>query len=239
MSEARRFVERLKPRQLEEIGSAYLSQLSEEARKSPRFTDKLPHNFELLGLIRLVFPNASIVHVRRDPLDNCLSMFKANFAAEKLAFTYDLTDLGRYHNLYRRLMNHWRSVMTGQFFEIDYEALVSDPEPATRALFDYCGLDWSPDVLAIEKSTREVQTIASPRSVGPSTPARSAPHRVTATGSTRCGQRSRNTRAEWSPAAPVFRRAAHGPRRPAPRYSPNRSASASGARAALQPAHRR
>ena len=87
-------------------------------------------------------------------------MFKANFAAEKLAFTYDLTDLGRYHNLYRRLMNHWRSVMPGQFFEIDYEALVSDPEPATKALFDYCGLDWSPDVLAIEKSTREVQTMS-------------------------------------------------------------------------------
>jgi len=156
--EANQFMNRLKRGALEEIGSAYLSQLSLEARRSRRVTDKMPHNFRLVGLIRLVFPNARIIHVRRDPLDTCLSMFKANFSAANLDFSRDLVTTGRYYNLYRRLMQHWRVAMPGQFFEIDYEALVSDPETSTRALFEYCGLDWSPDVLYIEKSTREVKT---------------------------------------------------------------------------------
>jgi len=156
--EAQLFIDRLNGGVLREIGSAYLSRLPDAARKKKQVTDKMPHNFRLIGLIRLVFPNARIVHVRRDVVDTCLSMFKANFEMPDLGFTNNLTTLGRYHNLYRRLMNHWRAVLPGQFFEIDYEALVSDPETSTKALFDYCGLDWSPDVLQVEKSTREVVT---------------------------------------------------------------------------------
>jgi sulfotransferase family protein len=114
----------------------------------------------MLGLIRLVFPNARIIHVRRDPLDNCLSMFKSNFASELLAFSFDLAELGRYYNLYRGLMQHWRTVLPGQFFEIDYEALVTEPEVTTKALFQYCGLDWSPDVLEIADNRREVRTMS-------------------------------------------------------------------------------
>ena len=55
-------------------------------------------------------------------------------------------------------MNHWRAVLPGQFFEMDYETLVSDPEISTKALFDYCELDWRPEVLEVEQSTREVTT---------------------------------------------------------------------------------
>jgi tetratricopeptide (TPR) repeat protein len=160
IAEAQRFVERLKPRHLEEIGTSYLAQLVDEAKKSARVTDKMPHNFRMLGLIRLVFPNAKIVHVRRDPLDNCLSMFKSNFAAEMLAFSFDLVELGRYYNLYRGLMHHWRAVLPGQFFEVDYEALVTEPETTSKALFHYCELDWSPDVLDIEDNRREVRTMS-------------------------------------------------------------------------------
>ena len=160
ITEAKRFVEHLKPRHLEEIGASYLAQLAESAKSSPRFTDKNPHNFRMLGLIRLVFPDAKIVHVRRDPLDNCLSMFKANFAAEALAFSHDLADLGHYYNLYRALTQHWRDVLPGQFFEINYETLVTEPEVTTKALFQYCELDWSPDVLAIEDNRREVRTMS-------------------------------------------------------------------------------
>ena len=156
--EAESFAKRLTAPLLAEIGSSYLSQLGAAAKASLFMTDKMPHNFRLVGLIRLVFPNARIVHVRRDPLDNCLSLFKANLGSEALAFSRDLVELGRYYNLYRRLMAHWRATLPGEFFEIDYEALVSDPETATRALFSYCGLHWSPEVLAIEDSRREVMT---------------------------------------------------------------------------------
>jgi tetratricopeptide (TPR) repeat protein len=156
--EARLFGERLKPKHLAEIGATYLDRLDAAARSAPRFTDKMPHNFRLVGLIRLVFPSAKIIHIRRDPVDNCLSMFKANFGADGLAFSFDLVELGTYYNLYRSLMRHWRRVMPGEFFEIDYEALVSNPEDTTRALFDYCELDWTPEVLDVQESRREVRT---------------------------------------------------------------------------------
>jgi tetratricopeptide (TPR) repeat protein len=158
--EARQFVHRIKARQLEEIGASYVSMLDGETRSATRFTDKLPNNFTILGLIRLVFPNAKIVHVRRNPLDNCLSLFKSKFSADGLVFSNDLTELGHYYNLYRDLMQHWRTVVPGEFFEIDYEHLVSDPGTATRALFAYCDLEWSPDVLSIENSRREVKTMS-------------------------------------------------------------------------------
>ena len=81
-------------------GRTYLDWLPAEAKLKPRVTDKMPHNFRFVGLIRLVFPNARIVHVRRDPLDNCLSIFKTLHVAPPSA-RHDLTELGRYYNLYR------------------------------------------------------------------------------------------------------------------------------------------
>lgn len=156
--DAAKFVERVKAKDWAEIGSTYLQRLVDDARNSPRMTDKMPHNFRLLPVIRLALPNAKIVHVRRDPVDNCLSMFKADFAADALGFAFDLVELGHYYNFYRRLMQHWRSVLPGQFFEVDYEALVSDPENTTRALFAYCDLEWSPQVISIEENRREVRT---------------------------------------------------------------------------------
>ena len=160
ISNAQQFVERLDAPKLRRIGESYIELLGDAARKAPRVTDKLPHNFRLIGLIRLAFPEASIVHIRRDPLDNCLSIFKANFLVADHPYTADLTEIGRYYNLYRGLMEHWRGVLPGGFFEIDYEALVSGPEAATRRLFEYCRLDWSPDVLDIGQNRREVRTIS-------------------------------------------------------------------------------
>jgi Tfp pilus assembly protein PilF len=140
------------------IGRTYLGWLPAAARSSRRATDKLPQNFRYLGLIRLIFPNAKIIHVHRDPLDNCLSLFKGRFAGSALGFSYDLTELGRYYNLYRDVMRHWHEVMPGDIFDLGYEELVSDPQATSQRLFDHCGLPWTPDVLAVQESRREVRT---------------------------------------------------------------------------------
>lgn len=140
------------------IGRTYLGWLPPAAKAVLHVTDKLPQNFRYLGLIRLVFPNARIIHIHRDPLDNCLSMFKGRFAGSALGFSYDLTELGRYYNLYRGLMGHWHTVMPGDIFDLSYEDLVSDPEATTRRLFAHCDLPWTPEVLAAHESRREVRT---------------------------------------------------------------------------------
>ena len=140
------------------IGRTYLGWLPEEARRTGHVTDKLPANFRYLGLIRLAFPNARIVHIHRDPVDNCLSIYKARFAGSALGYGYDLTELGRYYNLYRGLMHHWKNVLPGEVFDLSYEDLVTEPEAASRRLFEFCGVTWTPEVLQFHESHREVRT---------------------------------------------------------------------------------
>ncbi|MEQ1901588.1 MAG: sulfotransferase [Devosia sp.] len=140
------------------IGRTYLGWLPDASSGQRFVTDKLPQNFLLAGLIHLVFPHAHIVHVRRAPLDNCLSIFKNDFSGDALPFSYDLVELGHYYNLYRDLMRHWHAVMPGVIHDVQYEDLVSEPEATSRALLDYCGLDWRPEVLDFHLNKRQIKT---------------------------------------------------------------------------------
>lgn len=157
-SEAYRLSEMTSPADFGRIARTYLAWLPKAAADRRFVTDKMPQNFLFAGLIRLVFPNAHIVHVRRSPLDNCLSIFKNYFAAEGLQFAYDLVELGHYYNLYRDLMRHWHAVMPGGIHDVQYEDLVSEPEATSRALLDYCGLDWRPEVLDFHLNKRQIKT---------------------------------------------------------------------------------
>src|ERR1700679_93558 len=121
---------------------AFLSVTRAISPDAPRVTDKMPFNFGLLGVIRQVFPRAAIVHCRRHPVDTCLSIFTTSFEAT-IDFAGDRGSLVYFYRQYQRLMAHWREVLPAdRFFEVDYEALVADPEPLTRRLIEACGLEW-------------------------------------------------------------------------------------------------
>lgn len=140
------------------IGETYAGRLHAMAPQAARITDKLPLNFQLIGLIRLALPNARIVHVMRNPLDTCLSCYFTLFASG-LGFSYDLADLGRYHRGYQGLMAHWRAVLPrGAMQEIQYETLVADFESEARRLIAYCGLAWDARCLDFHKTVRPVET---------------------------------------------------------------------------------
>ncbi|HWA19278.1 MAG TPA: sulfotransferase [Devosia sp.] len=157
-NETIRYLEKVDTLDFSKAGSTYLEWLSEKAKAKPRFTDKLPHNFWQIGTIRLMFPNAKIVHLNRSPIDTCLSMYKTSFGSPGLNYSYDLGELGRYFNLYRGVMRHWRHVLPAAFFELTYESLVERPEEETRRLFDYLGLRWNPAVLEFHRTKRDVKT---------------------------------------------------------------------------------
>ncbi|MGA7807194.1 tetratricopeptide repeat-containing sulfotransferase family protein [Bradyrhizobium sp.] len=124
-----------------------------------RIINKLPGNFELVGLIHLALPNARIIHVRRDAVDTCFSCFSLLFAHGHQPFTYDLGELGRYYRGYETLMQHWRSVLApGMMLDIRYEDIVADLEKQARAIVDYCGLAWEERCLAFHESKRPVRT---------------------------------------------------------------------------------
>ena len=104
-------------------------------------TDKNPWNFDALGLILELFPSARIVHVRRDPVETGLSIFRNDFP-KFAAFSHRLDDIGHYYGEYARLMAHWGRVLGDRFLTIQYEDLVADVDAGAAGLVRFCGLDW-------------------------------------------------------------------------------------------------
>lgn len=123
-----------------------------------RIVDKMPSNFMWLGLIHALFPNARIIHCRRDPLDTCLSCFATLFKTGQL-YSYDLRELGEFYRLYESLMEHWLVLMPAKaLLEVHYENIVTDLEAQARALIAHCGLAWDPACLDFNGADRVVKT---------------------------------------------------------------------------------
>ncbi len=126
------------------VGAAARACLAMYDRLAPgrrRIVDKMPHNFERLWLIALLFPGARVIHARRSPLDTCLSCYFTPFT-EPHGYRNDLAVLGRYYRAYRELMEHWRRVLPLRFLEVQYEELTADQEEQSRRLLWWCGLPW-------------------------------------------------------------------------------------------------
>jgi tetratricopeptide (TPR) repeat protein len=145
---------------LREIADRYLAGIAELAPSDAlRVTDKMPNNFLSVGLIALVFPNAHIIHTRRNPLDTCISCFSINFASAGLVWTCDLSELGRYYRRYERLMEHWRAVLPpGRMLEVRYEETVEDLEAQARRVVAFCGLPWDERCLEFHTLKRPIKT---------------------------------------------------------------------------------
>jgi tetratricopeptide (TPR) repeat protein len=151
-------VANLTPEVARQLGEAYLAEIERLAPGSPRVVDKMPSNFIMAGLIPLILPQARIIHVRRDPVDTCLSGYTKLFAKEQL-FTYDLKELGEFHRAYQGLMDYWRTVLPPKrFTEVAYEDVVSDLEGQARRLIDFIGLEWDDACLSFDKTKRLVRT---------------------------------------------------------------------------------
>lgn len=128
------------------------------ASAAVRVTDKMPVNFRYIGLIHVLFPNARIIHCRRDPLDTCVSCFTKRFTTGN-GFAFDLRELGAYYRLYETMMAHWQAVLPpGVMIDSVYEDTVADLEPQVRRLLDHVGLAFDPACLEFHKTRRSVAT---------------------------------------------------------------------------------
>jgi tetratricopeptide (TPR) repeat protein len=143
------------------LGDEYLKRTRVQRRTDrPFFIDKLPNNWAHLPFIHLILPNARIIDARRHPLGCCFSNFKQHFARGQ-AFSYDLTDMGRYYRDYVRLMAHVDAALPGRVHRVIYEDMVEHTEREVRALLDHCGLDFEPACLAFHETERAVRTASS------------------------------------------------------------------------------
>ncbi len=144
----------------ERIAKGYIDNIAYRLGDESLFIDKLPFNFLFLGFIAKAWPNARIVHLGRNPMDACFSMYKQIFTwAYK--FSYSLEGLGQYYVAYDRLRNHWRDVLKDRLIEVEYESLVSDTENQTRILLDKLDLDFEQSCLDFDKNTAPSATASS------------------------------------------------------------------------------
>jgi tetratricopeptide (TPR) repeat protein len=140
------------------MGRKYLANFAALPSRVTRVIDKLPSNFKNLGLIHAALPRARFIHLERDPLDTCLSIYFQGFTAAH-AYATNLEDLAHYYQEYRRLMAHWRAALPGEMLlEVRYEALVEDPETWSRRMLEHIGLEWDPRCLEFHRTDRPVLT---------------------------------------------------------------------------------
>lgn len=139
-------------------GERYVERIQGLADKPyKRIVDKMPGNYNFVGLIHAILPNAKIIHSRRHPIETCLSCYRI-FFAEGHQWTYNLTELGRYYRRYWDLMKYWREAFPGVMYEAVYEENVNDVETSARRLIDYLGLEWNEQCLQFYDVDRPVKT---------------------------------------------------------------------------------
>jgi tetratricopeptide (TPR) repeat protein len=145
---------------LQALGREYLERTRPAGPPRPRFVDKMPLNFFYLGHIARALPGATIVVLRRHPLDTGLSNFRQLFAAGFSYYDYarDLRDIGRYYAQFDRLIAHWQAALPGRVHEVRYEALVADQRAETGRLLAHCRLPWEDSCLQFDRNESAVAT---------------------------------------------------------------------------------
>ncbi len=137
----------------------YSTAISGLADGNPKFiTDKMPQNFFYLGLMKSLFPAAKIIHCKRNPLATTFSCYKTLFTAQGQEFSYDLLELGKFHQLYQETIKYWETLIPDSILDVEYERIIADPEAETRKILDFCDLQWDENCREFYKTKRTVST---------------------------------------------------------------------------------
>ena len=139
----------------------YLAMLSRDtAAKTGVVTDKSIQSYLLAGLLHAALPNAKFIIVQRDARDIALSIYRNFFALGSHTYSNNLVDIADQIKLFRRVVEHWKTLLPDQIYEVRYEDLVSEPEKYTREMLEYCELPWEPECLDFYKSKNVVKTLS-------------------------------------------------------------------------------
>jgi len=143
------------------IRQGYSDNLSSLNASESIITDKMPTNFKNIGFILKAFPEAKIIHLKRDAMAICWSIYQLYFPDKGMGFPYDMEDLGLYYNSYTEMMAFWHELFPNQIYDISYENLTTNQEEETRKLLEYCELEWDENCLNFHKNKRAVKTASS------------------------------------------------------------------------------
>lgn len=149
---------RILPEHFSEFIDGYEQILHSKSRGRKFVTDKMPLNFQLSALLISLFPNCKIIHCRRNLKDTLVSLFTTPFRSP-LWISHDLESQATYINEYLRLMAHWRNVLPSEsFMEVDYEAIIENPQFESNRLLEFCGLTWNDRCIHPEENDAPINT---------------------------------------------------------------------------------
>ena len=133
---------------------------------SPNVVDKMNDNYKYVGLICLLFKNPKIIHVTRDPLDTCMSMYRTYFTSPH-RYAYNLSELGKYYRSYKKLMKFWEEMLPKRMHTVRYEDLVNEFGSEVRKLCNYCQLPWDDEMYRFHEYKREINTASAEQVLRP------------------------------------------------------------------------
>ena len=139
------------------IAEHYMNSMQGSVGDAKRYLDKFPFNFLYCGLINKAFPKARIIHMVRDPMDTCYAVYQTLFH-QLCYFSYDLDDIASYYTAYRRLMDHWHSLMPGVILDVSYETLVSNPAQESKRIAEYVGIPWTEHLTEVHDAVEACST---------------------------------------------------------------------------------
>ena len=143
---------------ISEFREKYLSEAAMFLKGNSIFTDKMPQNFRFIPLICAAFPEAKIIHVKRDAAATCWSNYKQYFVSKNIGYCYDLEDVTKYYKLYKNLMSLWQSDYSDRIYNLDYDQLTTSQEKETRKLINHLKIDWDEACISPHNNKRSVRT---------------------------------------------------------------------------------
>jgi Tfp pilus assembly protein PilF len=154
------WVRQATPADWQRLGAEYLARTARWRERKPRFTDKNLVTWKRVGAALAMLPSARVVIVRRDPVETCIACYRQWFASGA-EFAYDLDEMADYCLDFARLTRFWLQRYPERVFDLEYVALLNDPEGVVRRLLDFCGLPFEPACLAFHRTQRTVVSAAS------------------------------------------------------------------------------
>ena len=144
---------------LQSFRQQYLDSLSSLSIEKNIIVDKMPLNFRYIGFILSSFPEAKIIHMNRDPMATCWSIYKYEFRGN--AYSFNQEDIVNYFGLYKELMGFWSKLFPKKIYDVCYEDLTINQEKETQKLLKYCELEWDENCLNFHTNKTAVKTTSS------------------------------------------------------------------------------
>jgi tetratricopeptide (TPR) repeat protein len=149
----------LQPKHCEALAAHYLKSLKSLAPDARYIIDKMPANYQSIPLIKMLMPQAKVIHITRDPIDVGWSIYRNNFSSPEPYFC-SLTEIAQYHHCYERVMKHWQSVCPQYIHTIAYQDLVTHPQREISKVLQFCDLDFEQMCLEFSQQQRYIGTLS-------------------------------------------------------------------------------